>query len=71
MRDVVVWNCHSSCPMVRPITEAARAWVDENCNVETWQWLGGGGMGSFAVDAHHLQNLINGMEEAGLKVQVR
>ena len=62
--DVKISN-HGSIIMVAPITEAARAWVDENLVLEGWQWLGAG----FACEPRYLDTLVEGMTEAGLEVR--
>lgn len=62
--DVQIENC-GSVRMVTPMTCAAREWVNENVGLESWQWLGG----SFACEPRYVQDLIDGMEEAGLGVE--
>ncbi len=32
---------HGSIISIKPVSEAARTWVDENVVSEPWQWLGG------------------------------
>ena len=49
---------------VTPLTEAAKEWVNENVHLEDWQWLGNG----FGVEWRYLDNLVEGMTEAGLAV---
>jgi hypothetical protein len=61
--DVSVAN-HGSVIMVRPISDEAKAWVDENVPLEDWQWMGG----AFAVDPHYIENLVDGMRGDGLSV---
>jgi hypothetical protein len=47
--------------LVTPKSQQAREWVDENVYLEPWQWLGG----SFAVDHHFIEDLEQGMVDAG------
>lgn len=55
---------HGSVVMVEPVTSAAKEWVDENVQLEGWQWMGN----TFAVDPHMLENLVCGMRDDGLEV---
>ena len=48
-------------------TQEAKNWVNENVELEGWQWLG---KESFAVDHRFTDPLITGMEESGLSVEV-
>jgi hypothetical protein len=43
-------------------SEAAKAWVVENVQLEGWQWLG---PSIFAIDPRYADQLIAGMEDAG------
>jgi hypothetical protein len=43
--DILAEN-HGSVFTLTPMTEAARDWIDENCHIESWQYMGA----SFAVD---------------------
>jgi hypothetical protein len=61
--DVLVEN-HGSVCIVQPMSEAAREWIDENVQTEGWQWIGGG----LAVEPRCVENLVNGVMEAGLTV---
>ena len=47
-----------------PLTPEARTWVDENVELEDWQWLGGG----FGVDHRYAKDLADGMTQDGLVV---
>jgi hypothetical protein len=46
-------------------TPAARKWVDENVQLEGYQWLGAN---SFGVEHRFARDLSAGMQEAGLMV---
>lgn len=45
--------------------ENARAFINENVHLESWQWLGDA---AFAVDHRYADALIEGMQEDGLTV---
>ncbi len=62
MTDVRIAH-HGSLSMVRPLTDAARQWIDDNVGGET-SWFGG----ALAVEPRYLDNLIDGMESDGLVV---
>jgi len=48
--------------MVKAITEQAKDWVDENLQLEDWQWLGD----MFSVEWRYIEDLESGMEGDGL-----
>jgi hypothetical protein len=50
--------------MFTPMTPAAREWVGENVEVEPWQYMGA----SIACEPRFLDNLVEGMVEAGLVI---
>lgn len=64
IRDVSVENLGGSIVFVRPLTDAAREWVNEHVELESWQWMGG----AFAVEPRMLEYLLDGMIEDGLKL---
>jgi hypothetical protein len=47
--------------MLRPNTDAARDWLDENVQSESWQWQGM----FLCIDHRVAQPLIDGIEEEG------
>lgn len=51
--------------LVKPLTDAARQWVDANFSLESWQWFGGG----FAVEHRYIADIVSGIKEAGLEVR--
>lgn len=61
--DVEVLD-HGSVVMIAPRTAAAREWVEENVQLEGWQWMGG----AFACEPRCVDGLVAGMEDAGLTV---
>jgi len=50
--------------MVSPQSTAAREWVDTNVEVPDWSWMGG----SFPVGHRYIEDLVEGMQDAGLRV---
>lgn len=54
---------HGSIYLVVPHTQAARDWVDDHIP-EDAQWWGGG----FAVEPRYLDDILVGMDDAGLRV---
>ena|ERR1039458_5868484 len=63
MADVLVRN-EGSVVMLTPKSVEARAWVDENLGLESWQWLGD----AFAVEWRYAPNVVDGMIGDGLEV---
>lgn len=53
---------HGSLYVFQPMSETAREWTDENIDIPSWAWIGGG----FAV-AHSLaSDLASGILDAGM-----
>ena len=50
--------------LFRPLTEAARQWLDENVVAEPWQWV----QGALCVEARFALDLIIEIEEAGFEI---
>lgn len=61
--DVLV-NNEGSVIMLIPNSTAGKAWIDENLQLESWQWLGGGA----AIEWRYAPDIVNGMQEDGLEV---
>jgi hypothetical protein len=61
--DAKVENLGSIC-ILQPLSSAGKAWTDENLAVESWQMTGGG----IAIEPRMVQDIIDGMEAAGLTV---
>jgi hypothetical protein len=59
--DVITDN-FGSIVGITPMTQAAREWIDENCQTEPWQWLGA----TLNVDTRLAGPILEGMSEAGL-----
>ena len=55
---------HGSIVAIRPLTDQALQWLDDNVAAEAWQWLGG----SLCVDRRYAAPLIAGIEADGLEV---
>jgi len=64
--DVQIAYC-GSVAMVTPRTPEATQWIDENVPLESWQWIGGC---SWACEPRYVDQLIEGMQQDGLKVEV-
>jgi len=45
-----------------PLTERARAWIDENVQTEAWQWFGS----ALVVEHRYAWGLASGMKNARL-----
>jgi hypothetical protein len=50
-----------------PLTDEARDWFDDNVHSESWQWLGR----ALGVDHRLASDLVAGIADAGLRVEVR
>jgi hypothetical protein len=57
---------HGSIISIKPVSEAARSWVDENVVSEPWQWLGGG----LCVDIRCARNLIDEIAAEGFEISL-
>ena len=60
--DVVVED-HGSVVLVQPLTAQARDWIDENVQDDAMWWSGG-----LVVEPRYVDDLANGMLDAGLEV---
>jgi len=58
--DVLVRN-EGTVFVFCPLTERARAWIDENVQTEPWQWFGN----ALVVEHRYAWGLATGMKEAG------
>lgn len=50
---------------VLPISDEAKAWVERNIELESYQWLGP----TFIVEHRYIGDLVTGMLQAGLHVE--
>lgn len=55
---------HGSVFLIRPVSEAARRWLDENIVAEPWQWLGG----ALAVEHRCARDIIPELIDAGFAI---
>jgi hypothetical protein len=62
--DVTIAN-HGTVALLTPITAAAREWVEEHVQIESWQRLAG----SIACEPRCLEDLIAGLQAEGFTVQ--
>ena len=53
-----------SIVLVRPLSEAAKAWIEENVALEGWQWFGG----AFACEPRMVEALLDGIVADGFAV---
>lgn len=60
--DITITD-HGSIILVTPITDQAKAWVDDNVSEES-QWFGN----SLVVEPRYISNLVDGMSDAGLEL---
>ena len=51
--------------LLMPKTDEAKAWLDENVQAESWQYLGK----NLAVGHRYIQDICRGICEAGLQDQ--
>lgn len=56
---------HGSIVSFTPKSDACKEWIDQNVQLEAWQWLGP----SFGVDHSYADNLIDGLQAEGFEVQ--
>jgi hypothetical protein len=55
---------HGTVISIRPLSEAARQWLDENVVAEPWQWI----QGALCVEARFARDLLLEIEEAGFEI---
>jgi hypothetical protein len=44
---------------ITPVSEEAMQWVDENLNLEAWQWLGSG----FGIEHRYADDILTAINE--------
>lgn len=57
---------HGSIISIKPVSEAARTWVDENVVSEPWQWLGG----ALCVDIRYAIVLVDEIAAEGFEISL-
>jgi len=62
--DIKIQN-EGSIIVFTPMTSEALEWINENCEVESWQWVGG----SLAIDHRFAEYIIYGLADAGFNVE--
>jgi hypothetical protein len=55
---------HGSIITIRPVSEAAHQWLDENVAAETWQWFGG----ALCAEHRFARDLVDEIAAAGFEV---
>ena len=63
MSDLLIAD-HGTIITIRPLSEAARQWLDDNVVAEPWQWLGG----ALCVDPRCARDLANEIADAGFEI---
>ncbi len=63
--DVRIEN-HGTIATITALSAEAREWITENIECEPWQFFGG----SVCAEPRYVQAIIDGMEAAGLRVEV-
>lgn len=63
MSDFRIFD-QGSLVMVEPVTDAAKEWVDENVQLEGWQWLGP----AFGVDHRMIVVLASAIAAEGFEM---
>jgi hypothetical protein len=51
---------------LRPLTAAAREWLDEHVQAESYQWLSD----AFVVEHRYIGDIVQAASDAGLRVRV-
>jgi len=54
----------STVYVLKPLTDAAKVWVEDNVNYESYQAINGG----VVVEWRYIESIIGGMEESGLEL---
>jgi hypothetical protein len=65
MADFQIAN-HGSIISIKPVSEAARTWIDENVVSEPWQWLGG----ALCVDIRCARDFIDEIATDGFEISL-
>lgn len=62
--DIVVED-GGSIMLLRPLTDAAKTWLEEGTSAESWQWFGG----ALAVERRYALAIVQGAMDDGLTVE--
>ncbi|MGD9617660.1 MAG: hypothetical protein AB7H90_21595 [Alphaproteobacteria bacterium] len=63
MTDFLIAD-HGSIVSIRPVSAAAREWLDANIVAEPWQWMDG----TVAVDPRCGRDIVAALTKAGLPI---
>ena len=55
---------HGSIITIRPVSEAAHQWLDENVDAEPWQWLDG----ALCAEHRFAHDLVHEITDAGFEI---
>ena len=55
---------HGTIISIRPLSEAARQWVEENVVAEPWQWLNG----ALCAEPRFARDLVEEIAAAGFEI---
>lgn len=64
MADIAI-AAHGSVVLVTPLTDTARAWIDDYVDVPSWAWLGP----SFACEPRLVADLTEALQDAGFELR--
>ena len=65
MKATVLVSHESSLTRITPLTAEAREWLEDNCQWEEYQKIGG----SYVSDRRMAGDIVAGMKEAGFEVE--
>ena len=57
---------HGSIWLIRPLTDAARDWIGDNVQAESWQWFGD----ALSLEPRAVEPVADAMADAGLEISV-
>src|ERR1700677_2636013 len=63
MADILAQN-EGSIVLLIPNSNEGKAWIEENLQLESWQWHGGGAV----VEWRYAPDMVHGMIDDGLEV---
>jgi hypothetical protein len=66
MSDFIVHD-HGTVALLVPQNHAAKEWIDEHVQVESWQWFAGG----IACEPRMIEDIITGIVGDGLEVTLK
>ena len=57
-------NLDGSIGQIKAISDTAKAWLDDNVQTESWQWLGD----RLCIDRRYFLPLLEAIEEEGFNI---